>query len=267
MKSIAKTHWVKLFACAVALVSVAACGGGGGGGGGNLFLPVTGGGSGTGTGTEVSGTVARGVLLAGATVNMTCANGATLAGTANALGFYTTGKAAITYPCIGSAKLGNLTYRGILFSGTVANFTPLTDLLVEVTEAAAGVGPTSLSMAELINKVTKDGTFADSLVAAASSYRATVLDVVKALLIADGHTEAESNLFLQAARTLGFDVVSFVLGSDLDKCLENIASVTQNADGSVKASALAAAKAAGDKLPLPVSGPTGATAGTGASGN
>ncbi|WP_213956034.1 hypothetical protein [Variovorax sp. dw_954] len=251
----------------MALASLAACGGGGGGGGGG-FLPITGGGNGAGTGTEVSGTAARGAMLVGATVSMTCANGATVAGSTNGLGVFTTNKVALTYPCVGKATLGNLSYRGVLFSGSVANFTPLTDMLVEAMLAASAAGGASMTMDEFLAKIKKDGTFADSVVAMAGKFRTAVLDALKALLLANGRTEDEVNAILAAVRGQNFDAVIFGLGSDLDKCLDNVGSLIENADGSVKAAILAAVKALGDLLPLPSSGATGSTgASTGASGN
>jgi len=257
MKNLAKPIGVKLLACAVALASLAACGGGGGAGGGFLPLP-----SGSG-GTTVTGTAGGPPMLVGAAVSMTCANGATLTGATTGLGGYITNAAVLAYPCVGTATLGALSYRGALFAGTVANFTPMTDMMVEVMLAASATGAASMAMGEFLAKIGKDGTFASNVAAAAPSYRATVLDVMKAQLMANGKTEAEADAILQPARTRNFDAQSFVIGSDLDKVLGNSAAVLQNTDGSVKASVLTSVKAAGDALPLPASGATG---GTGTSG-
>lgn len=250
MKNFAKLDGVKFFACAVALASLAACGGGGGDSG-----------NGAGTGTTVSGTAAKGAMLAGATVEMTCANGAKLNGATNSNGVYSV-SGEVAYPCIGSATLGSVKYRGVLLSGGVANFTPLTDMLVEVVLAAAGSGNSSLTLAQFIERVRSDATFAKNVVSAGNSYRTTVLDAIKAQLIAGGKTEAQADAILAAARSAAFDATTFALGSDLDKVLDNSAALLQDSNGNVKAAIVAAVKALGDSLPLPPSAPTGATGGS-----
>ncbi|WP_286598925.1 hypothetical protein [Variovorax sp. J22P240] len=262
MKRIMTLDGAKFFACAVALASLAACGGGGGGGGG--FLP-SGGGNGAGTAIQVTGTGAKGAALVGATVALTCANGATLAGTTNGNGAYTTNQVALTYPCIGTAKSGAISYRSVLFSGSVVNFTPLTDTMTEIVLAASISGGASLSMEQFISKIAADAAFATNVTSASTvaSYRAATLDVVKAQLVASGKSEAEADAILSAARSQGFDSTTFTVGSELDKVLDNTASVMQEADGSVKAGVLAAAEAKGDALPVPGSGATGGTGATG----
>jgi hypothetical protein len=263
MKRIMTLDGAKFFACAVALASLAACGGGGGGGAG--FLPPSGGGNGAGTSIQVTGTGAKGAALVGAAVAMTCANGAKLTGATNGNGAYTTNQAALTYPCIGTAKAGAISYRSVLFSGSVVNFTPLTDTMTEVVLAASISGNGSLSMEQFISKIAADAAFATNVssATAAASYRTATLDVVKAQLVASGKSEAEADAILSAARSQNFDSTTFTVGSDLDKVLDNTASVMQEADGSVKAGVLAAAKVKGDALPVPGSGATGGTGATG----
>ena len=85
-------------------------------GGGGAGLPPSGGGNGAGTSIQVTGTGAKGAALVGAAVAMTCANGAKLTGATNGNGAYTTNQAALTYPCIGTAKAGAVSYRSVLFS-------------------------------------------------------------------------------------------------------------------------------------------------------
>ncbi|MDM0103703.1 hypothetical protein QTH97_02075 [Variovorax sp. J22R24] len=261
MKRIMKLDGAKFFVYAVALASLAACGGGGGGGG---SFPQSGG-NGAGTSIQVTGTGAKGAALAGATVALTCANVATLAATTNGNGAYTTNQAALTYPCIGTAKSGAISYRGILFSGSVVNFTPLTDTMTEVVLAASVSGNGSLSVEQFISKIAADATFANNVssASAVATYRAAALDVVKAQLVASGKSDADAEAILSAARSQNFDSATFAIGSDLDKVLDNTASVMQEADGSVKAAVLAAAKAKGDALPVPGSGATGGTGATG----
>ena len=250
MKNFANLDGIKFFACAVALASLAACGGGGDGGG-----------SGAGAGATVSGTAAKGAMLVGATVEMTCANGATLSGTTNGTGAYSA-QGNVAHPCIGTATLGSVKYRGVLLSNGTANFTPLTDMLVEVVLAAAGSGTGSLTVAQFIERVRSDATFAKNVANSGNSYRTAVLDAIKAQLIAGGKTAAEADAILAAARASAFDATTFALGSDLDKVLDNSAALLQDSNGNVKATVLAVAKSAGDSLPLPGAAPTGATGGS-----
>ena len=254
MKAFAKLDGVKFFVGAAALATLVACGGGGGG--------SDGGGTGAGSGTTVTGTVAKGAILAGATVDMVCANRDRIFGVTGITGAYTA-QAQVAYPCIGTATKDNLSYRGVLLSGAVANFTPMTDMLVEVILAASASGGASLSVAQFLETVRNDATFAKSVSASADAYRATVLNVVKAQLIAGGKTEAEADSIIAPARAAPFDATSFSFGSDLDKVLDNTASVLQTPTGAVKPAVLNDSKAAGDALPLPTSGGTGATGGSG----
>src|SRR5690606_4610360 len=106
------------------------------------------------------GTAAVGAPLAGAQVALTCANGNTITGTTAANGTYATNAAEIRLPCIGQATKAPTTYRGILFSGTTVNFTPLTDILVEVMLAAAAPGDASMTITEFLAKIRSDATFA-----------------------------------------------------------------------------------------------------------
>lgn len=253
MKAFAKLDGVKFFVCAAALASLAACGGGGGSDASN--------GNGAGTNTTVTGTAAKGAMLVGANVDMTCANGSKLSGATNGNGTYSVA-GQVAYPCIGTATLGSLSYRGVLLAGAVANFTPLTDVLVEVMLAASGSGSSSLTVAQFIERVRSDATFASNVSAAAGSYRSAALSAIKAQLIAGGKTEAEADEVLAAASASAFDSSTFTLGSALDKVLDNSAAILQDSNGAVKTAVLTAAKSTGDALPLPAGTATGATGGS-----
>ncbi|RZL89517.1 MAG: hypothetical protein EOP82_19340 [Variovorax sp.] len=202
-------------------------------------------------------------MLVGAAVKLTCANGTTLTGSTNGNGAYTTNQAGIAYPCVGTATSGAITYRGILFSGSTTNFTPLTEMLVQVVLAASASGNATLTQDQFLAKASADGTFAANVTSATAitAYRNAVLDVAKAQLIEGGKTAAEADAILASAAN--FDSVAFALGSPLDKVLDNTASVLQNADGTVKSDVLADAQAAGNLLPTPTSGATGATGASG----
>ena len=239
------------------ILTLAACGGGGGGGGSadSTANPNVG-----GPPQTVSGTVAKGAALAGAAVSMTCANGAVLGGTTSATGGYTTAAVSIAYPCIGTAIAagGSPSYRGVMFSGGVANFSPLTDMLVQTVLAASATGSASLSLAEFVAKMSTDATFSTNVSAPANvtALRTVVLDTIRKELSAT-KTPAEITLILAAAAT--FDATPFVVGSPLDMVLDNTAAVLQNADGSLKTAILATVKIAADVLPVPPSRATGAT--------
>lgn len=253
MNSFLGSKALKLTASAAVLAVLSACGGGGGDGGGSS--------SGAGATVSVTGTAARGAVLPGAAISMTCANGAVLSTTTTAAGTYTA-TATIAYPCIGSATLGAITYRGVLFSGSIANFTPLTDLLVEAVLAASAPGSASLSLTDFIARVRADSTFATSVTAstAVAAYRSAVLSSVRAQLIASGSTPAQADSILGAAAT--FDATAFLAGSALDIVLDNTGAALLNANGTVKALVIAAIIVIGNTLPAPATGATGATGGT-----
>ena len=226
-----------------------------------LSLAACGGGSGDGSSQTVSGTAAKGAALAGATVNMTCANGAILPGLTSSTGEYTTYSSSISYPCIGTAVAagGSPSYRGVLFSGNVANFSPLTDMLVEAVLAASAPGSASLSMAEFVTKMSTDAIFSTNVSSAANAaaYRGVVLNVIANELSAT-KTPAEIAKILATAAT--FDSTYFVVGDPLDKVLDDLATILQNVDGSVKASILAKVKFNADALRVVIlRKPTGAS--------
>ncbi len=237
------------------LAVLAACGGGGGDG------------DGVGTNVTVSGTAATGKALGpSAAVRLTCANGAVLNGSTDAGGKYTTLETSIAYPCIGAATLGSISYRGVLAKGTSANFTPLTDMMVEVMLAASASGSSTLTLAQFIAKIQSDPVFAASVSSDASmtGYRTAAVAVARAALIAAGNTPAEADAILAAASAVNYEAIGFVVGSALDQVLDNTASVLLT-NGVVKASVLTSAKTAGDALPTPSASGTGGTGGTGGS--
>jgi len=140
----------------------------------------------------------------------------------------------------------------------VANFTPLTDMLVEAVLAAAVTGPTSMTVADFIAKIEADSTFATSVSSAANaaSYRTVVLNNIRTAL-ASSKTPAQIDAIIAAAAA--FDTTPFVPGSALDQVLDNTAAVLQNADGSVNGTVLTSVKNSADALSPPVSKATGAT--------
>lgn len=239
------------------VLGLTACGGGGSDGGSSN--PNVG-----GPPQSVSGTAAKGAVLAGAAINLTCANGALLTGTTSSAGGYVTSAVSIAYPCIGTAVAvgGSPSYRGVLFSGGVANFSPLTDMLVQTVLAAAASGSASLSLADFVTKMAGDATFSASVTSSTNvaAYRAVVINTVSAQLAAT-KSPTEIAAILAAAST--FDSTPFVAGSALDLVLDNTASVLQNADGTVKTTVLADVKTAADVLPTPAVKATGATGSTG----
>lgn len=244
-----------------AVLSLAACGGGGSDG-------SSGSGSNSGGSPQsVSGTVAKGLVLPGASISLTCANGAVVSAVSGTSGGYVASSVSIAYPCIGSAVAvgGTPSYRGILFAGGVANFTPLTDMLVQAVLAAAASGSASMSIAEFLAKVSSDPIFAASVTSAdnITAYRAVVLQAIRTAL-GTSKTPAEIDAILAAAAA--FESTPFSLGSALDQVLDNTALFLQNLDGSVKAFILAQIKIIADALAPPLSQPTGATGATGASG-
>jgi hypothetical protein len=223
--------WLAGLAVASASVMLAACGGGGGGSSGDV----------------ISGTAASGAALVGGTVSLTCANGAKLSGSTDASGKYSTGSATLAYPCVGTVTKGSLSYRTILFSGTVANFTPITELLVTVVLAAAGESSVDSLISRAANSV-----FAQSITGSVQVYRNATVNALKNLgvdttLLTTTFTNFESVVF-NADRT-GFD-----------KLLEDSKAVVQNDDGSVKSTVTDEAKKEGAKLPKP----TGASGASGA---
>jgi len=247
----------KLVASAILAVGLMGCGSGGGGGGSSL----------PGTAVTLSGTAARGAALANAAIDITCANTERVQTTANASGAYSV-PATVVYPCVGTATAGAISYRGILFSGSVANFTPLTDLLVETVLAASATGPTSLTVASFLELARTNSTFATSVTSASNAltYRNAVINVVRAQLIAAGRTPEQADATLAAAAN--FNSVAFVIGSAQDQVLDNTGPIILNVNGTVKITVIVSAKNSGDSLPAPTTGNsgTGGTGGTGGSG-
>ena len=215
--------------------------------------------------SAVSGTAAVGAPLVGAQVTLTCASGNTITGVTNSAGLYNTSAATIRLPCIGQATKAPITYRGVLFSGSTANFTPLTDILVEVILAAAAPGGTSMTLTQFLAKIQTDATFAANVSApsAVAAYRNVVVALVRERLRDAGLSQALLGALLNA----NFESAIFAANPNdpLDRLLENLKVVLQGPDGNVLAAVLAAAKLAGDELPTPPSTGTGAP-GTGGSG-
>jgi hypothetical protein len=219
---------------------------------------------------SISGMAAVGAPLAGAQIALTCADGTTLTATTRADGSYTTNVASFRLPCIGQATKAPVTYRGLLFSGVTANFTPLTDILAEVVLAAAAPGSRSLTITEFLAKIRNDATFAANVSSptVVDGYRGAVVEVVRERLIAAGLDPKLADILL----TSDFESAPFLAnGTDpLDKVLDDIAPVLQGPDGNVLSDVKTDAKLDGDALPTPPStatGGTGGVGGTGATGN
>lgn len=215
---------------------------------------------------SITGVAAKGAPLPGAAIALTCADGTTLAAISRADGSYTTNPASFRLPCIGQAIKAPITYRGILFSGATANFTPLTDILVEVVLAAAAPGAASMTLTEFLTKIRNDATFAAnvSAPAAVAGYRNAVVTLVRARLVAAGLNPALADVL----STSNFESAIFLAnGTDpLDKVLDSLAPVLQGPDGNVLPGVKSDAKAAGDTLPTPPSAGTGGTGGVGGTG-
>lgn len=220
-------------------------------------LTACGGGSDSPPPAEVTGTAAVGAPLAGATVVMTCADGRTITAASNAAGVYAIPAGSFRLPCIGQATKTPTALRGVLFSGTVANFTPLTDMLVEVMLAAAAPGDPSMTLTEFIARIRTDATFAANVSspAAVARYRNATVEVVRERLRAAGLSQALLGAMLNA----NFESALFSANPNdpLDKLLENLKIVLQDPNGNVLAAVLTAAAAAGDLLPPPAVTPTG----------
>ncbi|MCJ0764337.1 hypothetical protein [Variovorax terrae] len=234
---------LKFAAAAAIAASLAACGGGSA----DLSRVVS-----------VSGTAASGKALGGATVSMTCANGLGLSGKTGADGTFTIAPGTVVYPCAGTATMGATSYRGILFSGAVANFTPLTDLLVTSVLASSGLA----SIDAFVAKTRTDAAFATNVSqpATVATYRAAVVTVVRNQLIAAGNTPAQADATLSALNGTSFESVVFAAnGTGLDKVLDMTGPVLQNSDGTVKTAVTNAAITEGKKIPAPGTGTTGAS--------
>ena len=212
--------------------------------------------------TAVTGTAAVGSPLAGAQVAMTCADGSTITGKTNDAGVYTTNAVNFRLPCIGQATKSPTVLRGILFSGTTANFTPLTDILVEVVLAAAAPGQAAMTIPEFLAKIRTDATFAANVSRQNTvvTYRNTVVAVVRERLRAAGLSEA----LLAAMLNANFESALFAANpsNPLDKLLENLKTVLQDANGNVIAAVLALAEAAGNLLATPPSSGFGTGSGS-----
>ena len=255
MNIFSKYHAAASVASIGVILCLAACGGGGSSDTTATATPNAG-----GPPQAVSGTVARGAALAGAAVSMTCANGAVLGGTTSATGEYTTAAVSIAYPCIGTAIAagGSPTYRGVLFSGSVANFSPLTDMLVQAVLAGSAAGSASLSLDQFVTKMSTDATFSTNFT---SRSNVTALRAVVLLTIAKelSGTKTPTEIALTLTPAAKFDETPFVAGSPLDKVLDDTEAVLQNADGTVKATVLTSVKVAADVLPAHRIKGTGAT--------
>ena len=226
------------------LAVLAACGGGGSDGDGSVLV-------------SVKGTAATGAPLPGAAIQLTCANGTVLSGTSQSDGSYAMGTAYIKYPCMGSATLGAIKYRGVLLQGTVANFTPLTEILTEVILAASVSGSAALTLDQFVAKIRSDSTFAQSVIVNAQAYRDAVITVVQTQLKAEGLTDAQITTTLAAIASGNVDSAAFVVGDAIDKVLDAIAGAVLDASKNVDLTTQTIAKSEGDKKPTPSSSATG----------
>ena len=261
MNSINIQRRLALWAGAVALTALTACGGGGGGGTGGACggaTPIP------GTPTTFSGTVARGAPLVGATVIISAANGQTISAVTNAQGAYTTGNLVTTFPVVAVASQGGITLRSIGFGGGSVNATPLTELLTAAVLAASSTSSTPLTLSQFAAKVATDSTFAANVSspAAVATYRTAVIAVVTNAINNNPALSAEAKAAalagFQAATTGNFESAPFVIGDAADRALDAIGPTILSADGNVKAEVVAQAVAAGNALPTPPSGGTGA---------
>lgn len=239
------TFWL---GSAAAVSLLAACGGGGG-----SDAQIT----------QINGTAARGAPLVGAVISLQCAYGGASNVLSDASGSFSIEAVNLAYPCIGQATLGSITYRGALFEGGRFNITPMTELLVKVIETnvqqASGGGAGTDFMAAL----RANSGLAQSVVTKANEYREATVELVRTQLIAVlGEAEAQAivNSFGSS-----FDSVAFTADpgtSPYDAALEQltVAGVV-SASGAISASVIEAAEQAGEELPAPTPGGTGAAGG------
>lgn len=225
---------LKVAASAVVAAALVACGGGGGGG------PYA-------ANTTISGTVASGKGLSGASVTMLCANGTTLTGTTGSDGSYTSAPTTpLSYPCMGTAKApSGTTYRGVLFSGSVVNFTPLTDMMVAAVLSSSGMTTTD----QFVSKIRSDATYATNVSqpTQVQAYRTAVVNSLQSL-----------GVDTTALNGVSFESAPFKAdGTGVDGLLDKSAPVLQTSTGAVSANATTAATTAGKTVPNPSTGATG----------
>ena len=126
------------------------------------------------------------------------------------------------------------------------DFTPLTDILVEVMLAAAAPGDASMTMTEFLAKIRSDATFAAgvSSQSSVSSYRNAVAELVRERVRAAGGNPA----LLGAALHANFESAIFSAnGTDPhDKLLDDLQSVLLDPNGNVLSAVISQAKTNGD---------------------
>ena len=121
----------RLLVLVIAAVTLAGCGGGGGGGTSSTSsIPSTSTTTApTSPTTALTGTVAKGAALAGATVTLVDATGKSISTTTAADGTYTLDVTGMTAPFIITATDGTNTLHSVALAAGVANVTPVTEVI------------------------------------------------------------------------------------------------------------------------------------------
>lgn len=210
--------------------------------------------------TQINGTAARGAPLVGAQISLRCADGEASNVLSDASGSFSIEAVNLAYPCIGQATLGAISYRGALFEGGRFNITPMTELLVKVIETNV---QQASGGADFIAALQANSGLAQSVVSKANDYREATVELVRTQLVAVlGEAAAQA---IVSSFGSSFDSVAFTAdpgASPYDAALEQltVAGVV-SASGAISASVIEAAEQAGEELPAPTPGGTGAAGG------
>ncbi|MFZ4550710.1 MAG: MbnP family copper-binding protein [Aquabacterium sp.] len=200
LSRVSPSQWALVPLSAVAAVALVACGGGGS----------------SDTRTGVTGTVAVGAQVVGASVTAKCVSGGTTAAvTTDANGDFSLNLVNVTAPCLIEASGGTVNgvpntqkLHGYLDSAGRANVNPLTELALA---KAAGQDPAEVFSGGLSRTVA--GTIADGLSGAKTW--------VNAQVTALGITPPTADIIKGA----------FVVGDDTDKVLDHLGEATSSSEG------------------------------------
>lgn len=259
MKSFKDSKVLRAAVSVSMLAVLAACGGGGGSSGGDAYVT-----------RSVGGTAAIGAPMANAAVTYECAIpiDQPFNTTTNSEGKFGPVVAALAFPCMGQAKAAanGPTYRGIMLGvnangEATMNFTPLTDLFVEVVLASIGTGTT---VQNFVDYAQGSRDFSVFVAGKSAEYRNAVITALLAALPA-GVTLTSAQL---SALRNGFENTTF--NADGQSALDTALDVIGNAvldNATAKANLYAAVRTAGQQIAKPplTGGGTGGTGGTGGS--
>jgi len=212
-------------------------------------LTACGGGSGTSPSANINGTAAIGAPLAGATIQLTCKNGATTT-TTNAAGAYSA-TFAFDAPCVLTGTGGGTVLHSFAAGSGTYNLTSLTELLVNYLAAQLGTTANGL-LTGIASNTAFQSALANSTVIL--NAEAAVAQIIK-------------NTYGITLSSSAFLTTAFVTGqpgpdADLDK-LQSAGALS--ASGEPAATLLQKTITAGAANPIK-SGGGGATGGTGGTG-